>query len=99
LEKKHKEQDRAKIEEIKSGVDRWSDVITACDVSAGKREQKALYPMGHPFGESIIDYAMIINRHRITGRRLLPLKQAMPTIASVMDPAYQYLLKPESMNS
>ncbi|MBQ6255138.1 MAG: hypothetical protein IJJ60_00990 [Clostridia bacterium] len=97
MEKKCEEQDRAKIEEIKSGVDRWSDRDYSIVMYLLENGNKKPYiQWGHSFGESIIDMHDLFNRAPYHGQKVITFETSDgPQSATVMDPAYQYLLKPE----
>lgn len=97
MDKKNREQEKAKIEEIKSGVDRWSDRDYSIVMYLLENENKKPYVQwGHSFGESIIDMHDLFNRAPYHGQKVITYQTSDgPMSATVMDPAYQYLLKPE----
>ena len=72
MEKKREEQDRAKIEEIKSGVDRWSDRDYSIVMYLLENGNKKPYiQWGHSFGESIIDMHDLFNRAPYQSERMV----------------------------
>lgn len=97
MAKKDQEQEKEKIEEIKSGVDHWSDRDYSIVMYLLENENKKPYiQWGHPFGESIIDMHDLFNRAPYHGQKVITFETSDgPRSATVMDPAYQYLLKPE----
>lgn len=97
MDKRDREQEKAKIEEIKSGVDRWSDRDYSIVMYLLENENKKPYiQWGHSFGESIIDMHDLFNRAPYHGKKVITYQtNDGPMSATVMDPAYQYFLKPD----
>lgn len=97
VDKREREREKTQIEEIKSGVDRWSDRDYSIVMYLLENENKKPYVQwGHSFGESIIDMHDLFNRAPYHGLKTITVQtNEGPQSLTVMDPAYQYLLKPE----
>ena len=97
VDKREREREKTQIEEIKSGVDRWSDRDYSIVMYLLENENKKPYVQwGHSFGESIIDMHDLFNRAPYHGPKTITVQtNEGPQSLTVMDPAYQYLLKPE----